>query len=193
MTTADVSAQLAEAVETLRAIRAGEVDALFLADGEPGEQVFTLSSADRPYRRFVENMRDGAATVSESGIVLYANRRLAELLSQPLSRIIGEPLTALVGEAHHAPLAAQSAQPAGGTIEIELVGGDGRPIPVRVGAWTLEVDFERLVCLTFADLTQLKLEQEQLTRASEKAVAASRLKSDFVANMSHEIRTPSTA
>ena len=43
--------------------------------------MFTLSSADRPYRMFVENMRDGAATVSEAGIILYANRRLAELLA----------------------------------------------------------------------------------------------------------------
>ena len=42
--------------------------------------MFTLSSADRPYRIFVENMRDGAATVSGAGIILYANRRLAELL-----------------------------------------------------------------------------------------------------------------
>ncbi len=76
----DLGAQLAEAVETLRAIRAGEVDALVVADGAPGEQVFTLESADRPYRMFVENMRDGAATVSDSGIVLYANQRFAELL-----------------------------------------------------------------------------------------------------------------
>jgi hypothetical protein len=53
-----------EAVETLRAIRGGEVDAIVVADGTPGEQVFTLSSADRPYRMFVETMRDGAATVS---------------------------------------------------------------------------------------------------------------------------------
>ncbi|MBA3326728.1 MAG: response regulator [Solirubrobacterales bacterium] len=61
---------------------------------------------------------------------------------------------------------------------------------MRVGSWTVEVDFEQLVCLTFADLTESRREQEQLTRASEKALEASRLKSEFVANMSHEIRTP---
>ncbi|MDP8909029.1 MAG: response regulator [Chloroflexota bacterium] len=179
----DVDAQLADAVETLRAIRNGEVDALVVADGSPGEQVFTLSSADRPYRMFVENMRDGAATVSEAGIVLYANRRLADLLSRPLSRIIGAPLTSLVMESDQAELAiSQSGEGSAGTIEIELIGHDEQPIPVRISAWTLDVDFERLTCMTFADLT--------LSRAHDKAVAASRLKSEFVANMSHEIRTP---
>ena len=80
---------LAAAEETLRAIRNGEVDALVVGDGASPTQVFTLASADRPYRMFVENMRDGAATVSESGIVLYANRRLAELLAVPCTDIMG--------------------------------------------------------------------------------------------------------
>src|ERR1700733_7534741 len=92
---ADVRTRLSDAEETLRAIRNGEVDALVVQDSAPAAQVFTLSSADRTYRRFVENMRDGAATVSESGIILYANRRLAELLDRPLSELIGAPITTL--------------------------------------------------------------------------------------------------
>jgi hypothetical protein len=54
-----------EAEETLRAIGAGEVDAFVVSD-EKGQRVFTLSTADRLYRMFVENMRDGAATLSPS-------------------------------------------------------------------------------------------------------------------------------
>ena len=63
-------------------------------------------------------------------------------------------------------------------------------MPVQVGASTLDIGDERCVCLTFADLTQLKRGQEALNLAHEKALQASRLKAEFVANMSHEIRTP---
>ena len=186
---AEIRVQLAEAVETLRAIRAGEVDALVVAEGSPGHQVFTLDTADRPYRMFVETMRDGAATVSEEGIVLYANRRMSDLLSRPLSQIIGSRLTSFVAESDHAALAAQDGRAeVRDLVEVELVDGDGGRVPVQVGASTLDIGAERCVCLTFADLTQLKRDQQALNLAHEKAIQASRLKAEFVANMSHEIR-----
>src|ERR1700722_11113471 len=116
----DVHARLIEAEETLRAIRSGEVDALVLHDSSPDPQVFTLSSADRTYRRFVENMRDGAATVSESGIVLYANRSLAALLACPLRELIGAPITALTADGDGDALRGISEQD-GGTLEVELI------------------------------------------------------------------------
>jgi len=70
--------RMAEAEDTLRAISAGEVDAFVVSDGGPGQHVRTLSTADQSYRMFVESMREGAATISSSGLILYANRRLVE-------------------------------------------------------------------------------------------------------------------
>src|SRR6476660_6531476 len=92
----DALIRMAEAEGTLRAIGAGEIDAFVLSDGGTGRRVFTLSTADRPYRIFVENMRDGAATLSSSGIILYANRRLAEMLCLPRETIVGSPLATLL-------------------------------------------------------------------------------------------------
>ena len=162
---ADVRARLAEAEETLRAIRNGEVDALVVQDASPAAQVFTLSSADRPYRMFVENMRDGAATVSESGIVLYANRRLADLLMYRLPHVMGAPITSFIASEHHAALAAISGREAvGGTIEADLVATDGARIPVRINSSTLDVDSHELVCLTFADLTEQHAQRREIER-----------------------------
>lgn len=84
----DMRGRLADSEETLRAIRHGEVDALVLGAVAGQERVFTLASADRPYRNFVENMSDGAATVSADGIVLYANQALAALLASSCQRIV---------------------------------------------------------------------------------------------------------
>ena len=59
----DLRTRLAEAEEVLRAIRNGEVDAV-VVNGERGEQVYSLIGADRVYRRLIETMSEGAATLS---------------------------------------------------------------------------------------------------------------------------------
>src|SRR6187399_1403276 len=84
----ELRTRLAEAEETLRAIRHGEVDALLVTDGT-GERVYTLRSADAPYRALVERMQEGAATVSQTGAIIYANLRFAELVGMSLERVIG--------------------------------------------------------------------------------------------------------
>src|SRR3954463_12439245 len=80
--------QLQEAQDTLDAIKSGEVDALVVS-GSQGDQIFTLEGAEHPYRMFVEQMHEGAATLTAGGMVLYCNRRFAEMLRVPLETIIG--------------------------------------------------------------------------------------------------------
>jgi len=50
---AELRAELAEAKDTLRAIRNGEVDALVVA-GPEGNQIYTLKGAESTYRVLVE-------------------------------------------------------------------------------------------------------------------------------------------
>jgi diguanylate cyclase (GGDEF)-like protein/PAS domain S-box-containing protein len=162
-----LQARLAEAEETLRAIRQGEIDALVVQAGSTGAELFTLSTADRPYRMFLENMRDGAATVSPSGIVLYANRRLGEMLGREVSQLIGSPVASLIADGDRAAFRAIGGRAGpGGTGEIELLDSRERRIPVRVNTWTLDVDFEELVCLTFADLTEQNAQKAEIERLS---------------------------
>ena len=58
----ELRARLEEATATLDAIRRGEVDA-FIVAGVKGDQVSTLSGADRIYRTLIEEMNEGALTV----------------------------------------------------------------------------------------------------------------------------------
>jgi diguanylate cyclase (GGDEF)-like protein len=159
---------LAEAEDTLRAIGAGEVDAFVLSDGGTGRRVFTLSTADRPYRMFVENMRDGAATLSSSGLILYANRRLAELLSCSREAVVGSPLAMFVADGVTVGLEElRGPEGLGTTLEFDLVDGNGVAVPVLVGAAPLEVDGDHLTCLTFTDLSAQKAQDREIACLSQ--------------------------
>ena len=161
----DALARMSEAENTLRAIGAGEVDAFVMADGERGRRVFSLATADRPYRMFVENMRDGAATVSSSGVILYANRRLGELLSRSTESIVGSPLDRLIAGGGSVAMALLRGQDGlGAALELTLATGNGESIPVLVGTSPLEGDSEQLLCLTFTDLSEQKAQEREIAR-----------------------------
>ena len=83
--------RLAEAEDVLNAIRSGDVDAV-MVHGEHGEQVYTLAGADVAYRELIETMIEGALTLSNDGIILYCNSRLAETLGRPIDEIMGTSL-----------------------------------------------------------------------------------------------------
>jgi diguanylate cyclase (GGDEF)-like protein len=102
-------------------------------------------------------MRDGAATVAPSGLILYANRRLAELLACPRHLIVGSPLSQFLASGSRLrPEDMRGALGEGGTLELDLLNGNGVAVPVLVGTSPLEVDGDRLACLTFTDLTEIR-------------------------------------
>src|ERR1043165_4173496 len=77
--TYDLQRRVDEAEDTLRAIRQGEVDALVI-DGPKGEVIYTLTSADYPYRLMIDEMNEGAVSVSPDSYILYGNRNFASIL-----------------------------------------------------------------------------------------------------------------
>ena len=161
----EVLARMTAAEDTLRALGAGEVDAFVVNDKNFGLRVFTLSTADRPYRLFVQNMRDGAATLSDRGLILYANTRLAMLLARSREEVMGAPLSDfLVGGTPAIPPQFLQQDGASITVETELIDSSGHHVPVLVGISPLEVDGSRLSCLTFTDLTAQKAQEGEIAR-----------------------------
>ena len=164
----DAMAQLAEAKDMLRAIGAGEVDAFVISGGDTGRHVFTLSTADRPYRMFVENMRDGAATLSDKGLILYANSGLAELLGYARETIVGSPLSRFLTAGEAIQLSEiKGADGLGATLELDLLTDTGDVVPVQVGSSPLVVDDEPLICLTFTDLSAHRAQDREIARLGQ--------------------------
>src|SRR5690606_33705773 len=83
--------RLAEAEDTLYAIRAGEVDAV-VVEGPAGQQIYTLESPDQPFRIFVEQMQEGALTLNSDGVIIYCNRFFADLVGQALEQVRGQSI-----------------------------------------------------------------------------------------------------
>jgi PAS domain S-box-containing protein len=80
--------KIRELEETLDAIRSGEVDAIVVSKGY-ARQIYTLEGVDYPYRVLVENIREGALTLSRTGMILYTNTRFADMVNLPPGRVAG--------------------------------------------------------------------------------------------------------
>src|SRR3984893_16734327 len=122
--------RLTEAEETLRAVRSGEIDA-FIVQGPEGEQVYTLRSAEQPYRNLVEDMLEGAAILTTDGDIAYCNKRFAELVAVPLEEAVGGCMERFVNpvdrHAYRSLLAAGS-----GKRRTKLIAADGRIVDVFI-------------------------------------------------------------
>jgi PAS domain S-box-containing protein len=167
----ELISRLREAEETLEAIRTGEVDAVVIA-GSHGQQVYTLENADRPYRVLVEQMQEGAITLSESGIILYCNERFAALVASPHDSVIGLPLAKFFSLEEGKALSCMIDTGAGPGVsgEFTIVNGSGRDVPVNISLIDLKVDvtMPRLVCGIVTDLTSSRMRTLELGAANQR-------------------------
>lgn len=95
---AELRAQLAEAQDTLRAIRSGEVDAV-VVDRPGGTQLYTLESAEAASNRFrgeiLDQVDDVVVAVDNKETVTFINRAAERLYGVPFAEAVGQRLGAL--------------------------------------------------------------------------------------------------
>ena len=161
--------RLAVAEETLRALRAGEVDAIVMNTGQGEQRIYTLETDERPYRHLVERMSEGAALADTDGLIVYANQRLATLLGLPLERLLGRPFSDWLDESERSRFIRRLATAAsGGHGEHTLRRSDGGSMPVLVGVSVTHEPDGLLRCLTVTDLSPQKAQQQEMDRLNEE-------------------------
>ncbi|MBP1465212.1 GAF domain-containing protein [Candidatus Chloroploca sp. M-50] len=164
---ADLRARLLELEEVIGAVRDRKVDALVMS-GAWGKQIFTARTADQTYRTLIEAMSEGALLVSAQGIVIYCNRRFAEMLMTIAERVTASRLQDWVTPTGRKFF--QSLLYGGGRGEFLLEGYGGVKVPVLLSSSEVQLaDGEHLLCVIATDLTeqrrhQLSLEVEHQAR-----------------------------
>ncbi|WP_342348786.1 response regulator [uncultured Nitrospira sp.] len=150
--------RLKEAEDTLQAIREGAVDALIVETGD-GDQVFTLKSADYPYRLIIDKMMQGAVMFDDTGVIFYANSTFAGMVNHSHQELFGFSIESFISEKDRAffmTLASSHSRVSGGTGTIHLVGNDHQELVVFVGVTSIAFDDQHLHCAILTDLTEQK-------------------------------------
>lgn len=172
---AELRSQLAEAAETLRAIRSGEVDSVMVA-GKAGAQVFTLAGAEHAYRLLIESMNEGALTLTGDKTILYANQCFARMVKCPLEQVTGSSFRRFLSAADRAqlrPLMKRSAQ-TGAKIQVTLLTGKGVPLPVQISVQELanEGSKQVIIGMVVTDMTAARRSEVMLRTLTRRVVQA---------------------
>ena len=188
-TPANLRARLAQAEETLRAIRNGEVDTVIGADNLD-RQVFTLQGAEQAYRVLIESMNEGALTLTANKTILYANQRFAQMVRCPLEQIMGTSFRRFLSPTDRPKLRAllKRADIAGAKLQVLLTAGTGAPIPVLISIRPLAKHGAKsaTVGMVVTDMTETRRTEELLRGLSHRLVQAQEAERGRVALELHD-------
>ena len=165
--------RLADAEETLRAIRNGEVDSVMVA-GKEGSQVFTLDGAESAYRILIESMNEGALILTRDKTILYANQCFARMVKSPLEQVMGSSLRRFLSVKDRAalqPLLKRTA-PSGTKIQVMLQVGGGTEMPAQISVRPLagQGSSRTTIGMVVTDMTEARRNEEQLRALTHRVV-----------------------
>jgi len=165
----ELRASLAEATETLHAISNGEVDAIVVM-GDHGEKIYSITSAETPYRVILEEMNEGAVILSTDGVVLYCNHRFSELVSTVPEQITGSYFSRFFSandlQRYHDLLFAGLKGSVDG--EFTYQKDDlAKPTYLHLSFSPLPPDLLGNVCIMVTDITELKRKEKRLLNSQD--------------------------
>lgn len=186
---ATLRARLAEAEETLRAIRGGEVDAV-LSASKQGPQVFTLQGDEHAYRMLIESMNEGALTLTSDKTILYANQHFANMVKCPLEQVIGNSFRRFLSVEDRTvlrPLMKRVGN-SGSKMQVLLNVCDGSKIPAQISIRPLaRRGFNHAtIGMVVTDMTEARRTEELLRALTHRVVQVQEVERERVALELHD-------
>ena len=167
--------RLEEAQETLEAIRRGEVDGVVVSTPK-GQQIYTISGAEKPYRLLIEEMKEGAVMLSDDNTILYCNRGFAKMMKCSLEKLVGSNIESMVSPTFKVAFKELLAECRGVgkknslTKGITFISCDNALVPTQISVNSLNLDETNTTFIVVTDLTEhMENELKRYTSDLEKA------------------------
>ena len=158
-----------------------------------------LEESEKRTRSILEAAEDAYVAMDEEGLITDWNRQAEAIFGWTRKEALGQTVASTIVPPDHRAahkeglrrfLETGEGPVLNKRIEIDAQHREGHLLPVELAVWAVEHDGSHSFNALVNDISERKRIQRELFEAHEKALEASKLKSQFLANMSHEIRTP---
>lgn len=153
-----------------------------------------LQEQTRRLEALIESLQDGLVLEDLHGCILYANRRIAEMIKLTVMEIIGAPVQLLVDQLLSMAVSEDDENNifTRQTVEDTFSGQGVGQVEIQVKT-QLEIRYFRLQVFEVTDLEGMLIGRGHILRDITRNREIDRMKSSLISTVSHELRTPLAA